>query len=494
MGAEEDGAATMKSWAQGQRLSGAQLSSDGSSLTLDGTSLTASTAYDIAHESKTCRYTLASIFLQILDPNQALMAYRGACKKHGVKDPVKALDKPTVVGYFLGGQPQEETQDSSLVPAAPPKKAEETTTPKKRSREDDDHHSHRRKSSSSREKEDRHHRKRSSKESSSHRDRKDERKRSSSSSGHKESSKEKKKRVGTPMTNEQLFDKLNAVVDKRSETSKEAAEVQAALAASGFTVSAEELKKYKDVTDTIMEIPVGNSASILRAAGASEGRDFTRVLDLYNETLKPSRPDANGKSSSKSGSSGGDKKKVGRPHLVGKKPIIILPKGMQPPITMLNGYDFFSNSTFVPRDVQIKKMGRTAAGKGKNLFTRRVGKRQGGGEVEYELMDNPKAKLGEDLREWDRVVAVVVLGESWQFKDWVKMYKDPVFLFNNSYGYFIGMEGDRMPKDISKWNVKTGKLNRDKRGMDSVTAASFWNGVDEWMALHKPELLPKDDK
>mmetsp|Transcript_18644 Transcript_18644/g.26305 ORF Transcript_18644/g.26305 Transcript_18644/m.26305 type:complete len:495 (+) Transcript_18644:27-1511(+) len=494
MGAEEDGASTLKSWVQGQRLSGTQLSADGSSLTLDGTSLNASNAYEIAHESKTCRYTLASMYLQILDPNQALMAYRGACKKHGVKDPVKALDKPTVVGYFLGGQAEGENQDSAEAAtdsSAVPKKPEETP-PKKRSRDDDDHH-HRRKSSSSREKEDRHHRSKRSKESHRDRDRRDERKRLSSSS-HKESTKDKKKRLGTPMTNEQLFDKLNAVVDKRSETSKEAAEVQAALAASGFTVSAEDLKKYKDVTDTIMEIPVGNSASILRAAGASEGRDFTRVLDLYNETLKPSRPDANGKSSKSGSGSDRDKKKVGRPHLIGKKPIIILPKGMQPPITMLNGYDFFANATFVPRDVQLKKLGRANAGKGKNLFTRRVGKRQGGGEVEYELIDNPKGKLGDDLREWDRVVAVVVLGEAWQFKDWLKMYKDPVFLFSNSYGYYIGMEGDRMPKDISKWNVKTGKLNRDKRGLDSVTAASFWNGLDEWMAVHKPELLPKQDK
>jgi len=41
--------------------------------------------------------------------------------------------------------------------------------------------------------------------------------------------------------------------------------------------------------------------------------------------------------------------------------------------------------------------------------------------------------------------------------------------------------------------VKRGTLSRDKRGSDSVVAASFWHALDEWMSVHKPEYLPLEE-
>ena len=124
-------------------------------------------------------------------------------------------------------------------------------------------------------------------------------------------------------------------------------------------------------------------------------------------------------------------------------------------------------------------------------FTRTV--RSGGntGLVEYEILDNPK-KLGSNVKDWERIVAVIVLGQGWQFKDWYHNYGHPVHLFAKTFGFFIHMEGDKIPAEIPGWSVKQAKLNRDKRGMDSVTYASFWNGLDEWMTVHKRELLPQN--
>jgi parafibromin len=45
----------------------------------------------------------------------------------------------------------------------------------------------------------------------------------------------------------------------------------------------------------------------------------------------------------------------------------------------------------------------------------------------YEVRDKPSALKGDD---WDRVVAVFVLGKEWQFKDWP--FKDHVEIFNKS--------------------------------------------------------------
>jgi hypothetical protein len=108
-------------------------------------------------------------------------------------------------------------------------------------------------------------------------------------------------------------------------------------------------------------------------------------------------------------------------------------------------------------------------------------------------MDNPKSKLN-NSHDWDRVVAVVALGQPWQFKDWPGPYGEPAQLFGRTFGFYVGMEGDVMPPEVMQWSVTRSKLNRDKRGMDSVTYASFWNALDEWMTIYKPEMMPKRDE
>jgi parafibromin len=115
-----------------------------------------------------------------------------------------------------------------------------------------------------------------------------------------------------------------------------------------------------------------------------------------------------------------------------------------------------------------------------------------GGLLEYEIVDNPR-KLGHKVEDWERIVAVVVLGQAWQFKDWLRGYNMPATLFDKVYGFYVGMEGDKLPADVQGWAVRKAVLNRDKRGLDSVTHASFWNGLDEFMKVHKAELLPQHD-
>jgi parafibromin len=456
MSDEETVQTTLLQWSSESKLKEAALSEDGQSLTLGDTTLSNLPLSISSAGGKTCQYTLASIFLQILDPDQGLLAYRNACKKYSVRDPVTALDKPAVVGFFLGSMSDSAAPATAAAKAAEPE--EEARKEKKRKSKHDEHQRSR-----SKDKDHKH---------------------SSRSKDHHDNKGKKKKKEAKTVTDEQLLSNLTAVVGKRQDDTKTQEEITKALSAHGFEVTPEILAEYKPKAEYILanEIPVGNSASILRALNPN--KSLSRVLELYMETVNPKSSKSSSKQLMSSTSNS-------RAHLIGKKPVIVVPKGMTAPITLLNAHEFLKNGQFVPRDVMMSQQGRQRAVP-TTTFTRNV-PNAGGNLLEYEIIDNPKKMLGYDLKEWDRIVAVIVLGQGWQFKDWPPPYNDAVQLFSRSFGYYIGMEGSKLPSEVTGWAVTQAQLNRDKRGMDKVTNANFWNRLDEWMAVNKRELLPRQE-
>ncbi|KAL3913313.1 MAG: hypothetical protein SGILL_006543 [Bacillariaceae sp.] len=455
---------TLKDWASSHKLGDADFS-DNSTIKMGDASLPATETVTVTLGDKSCQYTLGSIYLQIKNPAQSLVEYRKACKSHSVKDPVKASDKATVIEYF--GATAAAAAAPEAVPeaaVAPPKVTEETPS-KKASSAEKKHHDKKR---------------------DKHRDRERRTDKKRSRSAHSKEPREKK--AHKAIDPEKLFSNLSGVVGKReikAERDAQQAKLHAALSTDGFQATPEEIAEAKETFEHSMvhEIPVGDSASILKAGA---GKSLKRVLSLYNGIASPKKS-----TSSKRAAAAAKPPSTKRAHLIGKRPIIILPKGMAAPITMVNAYDFFANSKFVPRDKAQKQL-RTTKQAPKSVFSRSVNARLGGGKVEYELMDNPKSKL-HSSRDWDRIVAVIALGQSWQMKDWPGPYGDPAQLFGRTYGFYVGMEGDNVPNELKGWSVKQLKLNRDKRGLDSVTYASFWNGLDEWMTIHRPELLPQEN-
>jgi len=448
---------TLLKWASSQ-FKDVEISDDGTTISSGSTSLDAIAKVTVKSKDRSCEYSTAAIYLQVRDPSQGLVGYRQACKKYAVADPVKALDKPIIVQEFVAS---ERAAAAPLAVAAPP--------PPKPSSSKRKHHDKKHRSSD-------------------------------------KAPPPKKKKKPDLVTNEQLFEGLSTVVDKRQqqqqdqETSVLQAEITEALSAKGFEItSKEQLAPYKERTANILanEIPVGNSASILRATNPR--KDLSRVLELYMETV-------NAKGSSSSSSKKGSSKRAAaatpitkkastttsKPYLIGKKPIIIVPKGMTAPLTLINAHEFLANSKYVPRDVMMKQQ---PARKSNPLttFTRTIHTAGGAhsGLLEYEILDNPR-KLGANPKEWERIVAVIVLGQSWQFKDWLKPhYNTPATLFDRVFGFYVSMEGAKEPPEVAGWAVRSSKLNHDKRGLDSVTYASFWNSLDEWMRVYKAELLPQ---
>ena len=464
---------------------------------------------------KNLSYSLISIFLLIQDPKISVVKYRQICGKYKVEDSVKTLDKGSVLDYFLGGAST--TEEGSI----------------------EERHSERGDGQRSKEK----HGKREKSHKSRKRHARDEEKGTPSS----------KKKEKTPITHQQIMENLNIVVDKRGEkpegsTTKDASgttadvemtdaskgehegggatggevdeppkllsqedeerrAIQACLSAAGYEatgISQEVLEMDRaEVTEKItnFEIPVGDSASILRCGAtatnnenskqrggaSSSDKNFSRVLKIYMESLKDRRPDKRDNKRSHHSSAPSSAKKPAKPT---GKPIIIVPNAMTSPITLLNSMEFFQKARFIPRNVILKTM--SGPKPTSVTFKRSVSSRLGGGEIEYEIIDNPVRKL-KRMEDWDRVVAVIAQGAAWQFKGW-KMVRNrdanPVDVFSNAFGYYIGFEGAPVPKELLGWNVKKGALSKDKRGLDSVVYASFWNSLDEWMSVHKRNYLP----
>lgn len=118
-------------------------------------------------------------------------------------------------------------------------------------------------------------------------------------------------------------------------------------------------------------------------------------------------------------------------HLKGSKigegvPIILVPSAFQTLITIYNVKEFLEDGVFIPTDVKAKQM---KGGTKPDCVTvqKKFSRDRDRVVTAYEVRDKPSALKAED---WDRVVAVFVLGKEWQFKDWP--FKDHVEIFNKS--------------------------------------------------------------
>lgn len=580
---------------QGGGASSATLDAEAKTLTIPGAGGGADEPNDITAKhtlttssGKQLSYALGAFYLCLAKPDQSYVAYRKECRELGV-EACKVTERKDVLEYFgvaaeggggAGAGDSAAAAPTEAAAAASSDKKDDADESKKRSSRDKD-----RKRSGSSGKD---------KRKESHEERKARKLREKEEAERRQKEKDeaaarlraqKKERAKTGMTNEELMEGLDVVVDKRdedelgggggaavsggkttglddhgaasgtaagaptptvlSEEEKEEEEerkqhalVIQSLSSTGFEVGgmADAIESDRKAVEAItaMEIPVGNSASVLRCgAGVGDARrDFSRVLELYTESLKAEErakraaaAAAAGGSGSGSGSGGGppgsDRKRSSsggdrwgpkdpkrakggdaasssksggrnappRPKATGP-PIIIVPNAMTSPITLVNATDFFRNATFVPRAVALKKAGGNASlaqlRKETVMVRHKVAPRLGGREIDFEIVDNPTTRL-RNPADWDRVVAVIAQGAEWQFKGW--RHAKPVDLFGRCFGFYFGIEGAPIPKELLGWNVKVGNFNRDKRGLDSVTFASFWNGLSEWMHVNKPEYL-----
>ncbi|KAF8016761.1 hypothetical protein BT93_H2094 [Corymbia citriodora subsp. variegata] len=155
-------------------------------------------------------------------------------------------------------------------------------------------------------------------------------------------------------------------------------------------------------------------------------------------------------------------------------PIILVPSAFQTLITIHNVKEFLEDGIFIPTDVKAKQM------KGPKPDCVTVQKKFSRDRVvtAYEVRDKPSALKPED---WDRVVAVFVLGKEWQFKDWP--FKDHVEIFNKIIGFFMRFEDDSVEsaKIVKQWNVKIISISKNKRHQDRAAALEVWEKLEDFV-------------
>ncbi|XP_004297112.1 PREDICTED: parafibromin [Fragaria vesca subsp. vesca] len=168
-------------------------------------------------------------------------------------------------------------------------------------------------------------------------------------------------------------------------------------------------------------------------------------------------------------------------HLKGGKigegvPIILVPSAFQTLITIYNVKEFLEDGVYIPTDVKVKQM----KGAKPDCVTvqKKFSRDRDRVVTAYEVRDKPSALKTED---WDRVVAVFVLGKEWQFKDWP--FKDHVEIFNKIMGFFMRFEDDSVEsaKIVKQWNVKIISISKNKRHQDRAAALEVWDRLEEFV-------------
>jgi parafibromin len=127
-------------------------------------------------------------------------------------------------------------------------------------------------------------------------------------------------------------------------------------------------------------------------------------------------------------------------------PIIIVPNSLTTPISILNVLKFLKDGEYVSAE-ELKKQG--VRREGQHTFQRVEDDKNS----TFVIVDSV-AKFRES--DWDRVVAVIALGQPWQFKDW--KWSNPVDLFNNVCGVHIAWDDRAVDSNIQSWNCKVLKV------------------------------------
>lgn len=114
-----------------------------------------------------------------------------------------------------------------------------------------------------------------------------------------------------------------------------------------------------------------------------------------------------------------------------RTPIIIIPAAPKSLLTMYNAKEVLQDLKYLsPEDKKAQSGGLKR--ENEVLIQRR---KDGNTTVPYRVIDNPAKLTNAD---WDRVVAVFVMGQAWQFKGW-PWEGNPTVIFSKSQSFLLRM-------------------------------------------------------
>ena len=167
----------------------------------------------------------------------------------------------------------------------------------------------------------------------------------------------------------------------------------------------------------------------------------------------------------------------------GAPPIIIVPAALTSLLTVFNVKSFLEAGQFLPTEEARKQVNGV---KPSTVVLDHANAKNASSKVTFQVVDGVERLKDTD---WDRVVAVFVSGQAWQFRGW--KWTDPVEIFSNVKGFYLKYADVKTDPQIKQWNVTVLEVNRYKRHLDAQCVYEFWSIVDRYLAAQKPHLLNK---
>ncbi len=160
-------------------------------------------------------------------------------------------------------------------------------------------------------------------------------------------------------------------------------------------------------------------------------------------------------------------------------PIIIVPNSMTTTISSFNIKDFLENRQFIP--VMDKKK---AGGKREAKQTLKMKMSPNSSLQDVVVVDTPASLTSE---EWDRVIAIFMTGQDWQFKH--LKWPNPADLFKNVLGLHVSFDSTPVAPTVLKWNCKVFKINASRRHLDTNAVNDLLQELCNYLEVNKPWLL-----
>lgn len=150
-----------------------------------------------------------------------------------------------------------------------------------------------------------------------------------------------------------------------------------------------------------------------------------------------------------------------------KDPIILIPSAASSLFTIANIKQFLQDSQYInPRDLSASQTDLVTVEKKFDRLAR---------PVRFMIVNNTRMFTKPEY--WDRVVAVVTMGHTWQFNNY--QWNTPQELFQHCKGYYFHFTGDAVPQHVQQWNVQKIELDKSKRFKDVEVARFFWNSLEK---------------
>ncbi|XP_058790580.1 parafibromin [Phymastichus coffea] len=161
-----------------------------------------------------------------------------------------------------------------------------------------------------------------------------------------------------------------------------------------------------------------------------------------------------------------------------RTPIIIIPSANSSLITMYNAKEILQDLRYVSNE---EKKRQATKRENEILLQRR---KEGGLTVPYRVIDNPQKLTNAD---WERVVAVFVMGPQWQFKGW-PFDENPVEIFSKVCAFHVKYDEMCLDANVARWAVTVIELSKTKRHLDRAAIMRFWEVLDKYLIKNKAHL------